>query len=118
MIDFRSGTWEIAFSPPPKTTPQEGSSSCLVGFMVGVLGEGSVAGTVTVNIYWGNIQGTCGVARPGTLVAERNRSLPRAKNAENVIQKGRLLSLDRVIVQNGIDCGVPNAALLTDAVIS
>jgi hypothetical protein len=61
----------------------------------------SVADRVAANIYWENIQ-TCGVARPGTLVAERNRSLPRMKNAENEIQKGRLLSLDQLWRDGGL----------------
>ena len=38
MIDFRSGTWETALSPPPKTTPQDGSPPCPAEcvFMVGI----------------------------------------------------------------------------------
>lgn len=40
-------------------------------------------------ISYGNIQRTCGVARPVTLVAERNRSLPGTNNADDAIQNER-----------------------------
>jgi len=85
MIDFRRGTWDTALFPPPKTTPQKfGSPSSPAG------GEFMVGGTKVWRarsefIYYGNVQRTPGVVRPGALVAERNKGLPGTGDARNEI---------------------------------
>jgi len=60
-------------------------------------------------ISYGNIQKTCGTARPATLMAERSRGLPGTNNADDAIQNERnrchwsgdhLNTIDRSVAEN------------------
>jgi len=83
IMVFRRGTWEMALSPPPKTTPQKfGSPPFPAGdeFMVRARKCGGHShGLYTTEMYRGRTM-------LYALVGERNRDLPRTNNAGNAIQ--------------------------------